>query len=721
MSEKLDISPKHVAEQLQHLAGEFLKELTGHWPLEMVTSLAVDVLASGAPRVLWKRDGKEAKLLVLGRDMIGALALISGVFAVHRISIVEADIHTLPVRVQVPSRTVFWRPGRRKTTERVFGLLVDYFVTRLPESPDPNGLLDTVAREIERVLTAASESFESVRDELIERFARVIEQQPPPQQRLYPIRVHVENESTPNATLLEVESTDTLGFVFEFANALALLRFNIVRVEVRTEDGTVKDRFWITTAQGEKVTDPQALADLRFAAVLIKQFTHLLPGAPNPARALRQFSELARDVLRWSDWQDRLEDLTSYEVLRTLARVLGVSEFLWEDFLRLQHESLFPLLASRPALEVVRSREELEEQLRKTVYSESSWEDQIAALNRFKDREMFRIDLRYLTGRIDFEHFGFELSDLAEAVVRVAVDLAKEHVRKQQPALEVPDLAVFGLGKLGGRELGFASDIELFCCFDDAAYGSDDLGDAQRLADDVVRTLLKIVRSRREGIFEIDLRLRPYGRQGPLAPALSLCRKYYRPGGGAVQLERLALVKMRPLGGPTDLMESMLELRDSFVYSQVPIDYENIRHLRKRQIEELTDRERMNAKYSPGGLVDVEYFVQARQIEVGARDSYVRVPNTLEAISRLRERGAFEAEFADRLAASYRFLRRLIDALRVVRGNARDLHLPPTEDPEFRYLASRLGYEDARALQESIDEVFGWTARIWDRVPSSKS
>ncbi len=704
---------EQLAQQLLHREGE----LPARWRLPEVAEAVLTVIQTETPNVLGDCHDREAELLVVGRDMLGALALISGTLAVHRISIIEADIHTVKVSYTVPGvRTVLARPPFRKPRQRTDRLLVDFFRVKLPPAEQPELLVQTVAREIQDILARGQEARGELQDRLIERFSEVIRAQPPPEKKLYPVRLRIDNEQSPNATLLEIESTDTLGFVFEFSNALSLLNFNIVRVEIRTEGNAIRDRFWITTAHGEKVTDPAALADLRFAAVVIKQFTHLLPTAPNPTQALRQFSELARDVLRWSDWKDRIRDLSSDQVLRTLARVLGASEFLWEDFLRLQHESLFPLLTDQPQLERSIGRDELERALRQAVSGTSDWAERVARFNRVKDREMFRIDLRHLTERIGFEQFGFELTELAEAVVRVALDLAVEWVRTHDGIEDVPPLAVFGLGKLGGRELGFASDIELFLCYDDRRIPAERQGEVQRIADDVVRALLKIIQARREGIFEVDLRLRPYGRQGPLVPSLSLCDRYYRPGGGAVQLERLALVKLRPIGGSSDLVQAMGSVRDRFVYSGAPVDYANIRDLRARQVAELTESGRLNAKYSPGGLVDIEYFVQARQIEAGAQDTEVRVTNTLEALHRLERRGWVPSEWAAQLSENYRFLRRLIDALRVVRGNAKDLHLPEPTDPEYRYLASRLGYPDAEALEQAIGDVFQWTSHIWERA-----
>ena len=133
--------------------------------------------------------------------------------------------------------------------------------------------------------------------------------------------------------------------------------------------------------------------------------------------------------------------------------------------------------------------------------------------------------------------------------------------------------------------------------------------------------------------------------------------------------------------------------------------------------QELAPAGRVNAKFGPGGLVDVEYFVQARQIEAGHQDPRVRVSNTLEAIDRLRQGGHVSPELADKLTTTYGFLRRLIDALRVVRGHARDLNLPPPESREFAYLARRLDYDSPAALGSTLAERMEFARNLWTQAP----
>ena len=134
-----------------------------------------------------------------------------------------------------------------------------------------------------------------------------------------------------------------------------------------------------------------------------------------------------------------------------------------------------------------------------------------------------------------------------------------------------------------------------------------------------VRTLVDTLKVRQQGIFEIDLKLRPWGHGGPLATSLDGFRRYFATGGDAQQFERQALVHLRPIVGDPGLQSTVLAARDEFVYSGQPLDFDNIRHLRQRRVEELVQPGTVNAKYSPVVVVvvvvDVEYFVQVAQIE----------------------------------------------------------------------------------------------------------
>jgi glutamate-ammonia-ligase adenylyltransferase len=252
---------------------------------------------------------------------------------------------------------------------------------------------------------------------------------------------------------------------------------------------------------------------------------------------------------------------------------------------------------------------------------------------------------------------------------------------------------VCALGKCGGREPGFASDIELMFVYagNGQTTGPRVISTAE-FYEKVVQTFVGAIQAKREGIFEIDLQLRPYGKAGSLAVSLEAFRRYYAPGGPAWAYERQALVKLRPIAGNAELGQQVVALRDAYVYTGQPFDATAMRAMRERQIRHLVAGGTLHPKYSPGGLVDVEYLVQGLQITHGARDPRLRATNIRQAMAALAEAGILSPDDYTQLRKAHTFLRWLIDALRVVRGNARDITVPPPDSEEFAFLARRLRY-----------------------------
>lgn len=700
-------------------------------------------------------------------DDPGVLALLAGVLATRQIDIVrglvrsvvrtDGELAPLAAKSTRSAHGAVGRPQRRrsKPASRAARIALDRLEIRLARWVEL-AAWEAILAELQHVLRLFYEQGrEAAQAWVIERLGRLLapplELSPEP----LPVVIQVDNDPAGEGTRLTIRATDTPGFLFELANALALLQLDIRRVEIETVRHEVQDTFWVTDEHGRKIEDPRRLHELKVAAALIKQFTHWLAFAPDPVQALQQFRALTQQLLGRPDWLADLESLRHEAVLRTLAELMGVSQFLWEDFLRQQHENLFPVLRDIPALEQAKTvaglRQELLEELRpaaglssrpgashapapsgsapragltwpgtlRGLAAEDALPALVEALNQFKDREMFRIDLRRITRRIDLERFSEELSDLAEVVVQAALALAEGTLRRSLGLPAGPEglpgpWCVCGLGKFGGRELGFASDIELLLIYagEEPAKPPPPVRHAAYF-ERLVQTLLATLVTRREGIFEIDLRLRPHGKAGSLATSWEGFQRYFAADGPAQPYERLALVKLRPVAGDPDLAARVLAHRDRFVYDRRPLDYANLHHLRRRQAAELVPPQAVSAKHSPGGLVDIEYFVQARQIEAGADHPQVRVTNTGEALSRLAAVGAISREQAETLLAAYRFLRELIEALRVVRGHARDLTIPPVGSRPFALLARRMGFLQPQALATQIQHWMTVARQVW--------
>jgi glutamate-ammonia-ligase adenylyltransferase len=504
----------------------------------------------------------------------------------------------------------------------------------------------------------------------------------------------VRNDADAAHTVLTIEGPDTPGFLYALANALSVAGYYIARMTVETIGARARDVLHITDAAGGRVEGARRERELRAATVLVKHFTHLLPLSPDPQRALSHLRGFLARLFAEEDWPARLASVDRPEVLTALARLLGVSDALWEDLLRLQYEDLFPVLADVEALAEPRTRADLDRALADLLVSAPDPAAARERLNAFKDREMFRVDMRHILGQTaEFGAFSAELGDVAEAVLSAALGLA--YGALGPPPGPPVALALVGLGKLGGREMGYASDVELLFVYEDTQ--APTRPQVAEFHERLVAEFLATIRSRRAGIFRIDLRLRPYGAAGSLAVSLEAFRRYYGPEGPAWPYERQALVKARAIAGDAALGARVEALRDEIVYGGAAFDAVAMRAMRERQLRHLVPGGVLNSKYSSGGLVDVEYLVQGLQMRHGAAHPDVRRVNTLEALDALTAVGALDRAQHDDLRAAYILLRRVIDALRIVRGNADDLALPPEGDEEWLYLARRMGNGEALA------------------------
>jgi glutamate-ammonia-ligase adenylyltransferase len=409
----------------------------------------------------------------------------------------------------------------------------------------------------------------------------------------------------------------------------------------------------------------------------------------------RLADRLAGDVAQGVDLQWLWEDNT----LKALALVLGSSHFLWEDFLRLHYETLLPIFKDLRAAEQRLSKEDLTVRLQQALHGVTTGAAAKHALNAYKDQELFRIDMRHLLHRdLPFGAFADELAELAEVVLAGALEVAQDTLQARYGRPRLADgqpcrFALFGLGKLGGRELGYASDLEMLCVYrgQGQTTGPQQIAVSQ-YAELLVQHLLDLIVARRSGTFEIDLRLRPFGSKGPLATSLDAFRDYYRSGGQAAPFERQALIKLRWVAGDPTLGQIIETLRDAFVYSAAPFALATAVHLRQRQRHELVVPGAIDAKYSQGGLVDIEYLAQYLQLRHGATVPALRTPHTLAALQALSQAQIVSATAYQTLHDAYVFLRRLVDALRLASGQAHDLVIPATDTNAFIFLARRMGY-----------------------------
>jgi glutamate-ammonia-ligase adenylyltransferase len=429
---------------------------------------------------------------------------------------------------------------------------------------------------------------------------------------------------------------------------------------------------------------------------------------PDPDQALSHLADFAA-ALRSPEPYFKL--LAQHRrVSRLLLSLFGTSDFLSKRFLR--HPELIDLLLREDQVLLEKGREafrgELEERLAAVDASQGvdeHLERQLGELRRFKNEEILRVAIHDIAGTIDLASVATQLTDLAEVCLERCLALAETEARAKG-YLPPGRLCVIGMGKLGGRELGYHSDLDLIFLYPPAEAEHHAL--YARVAQRLMSFLQMPLREGR--LYQIDTRLRPSGNQGALVIGVEGFTRYHvgdappgaearEPAPGAVRSqlwERQALLRARHVAGDRSLFERVeREVLLPVVYGRredVAALAAEIRRMRERMETELAREASRgkNPKTGRGGLVDVEFAAQFLQLAHGHAHPSIRTGTTPVALQRLRAAGLLrEAEFTA-LAKGYDFLRRVELRLRIVHDFAID-HLPD-RGPTLRQLARRLGY-----------------------------
>ena len=313
--------------------------------------------------------------------------------------------------------------------------------------------------------------------------------------------------------------------------------------------------------------------------------------------------------------------------------------------------------------------------------------DAAATLAAGYHRALLHLAARDLTGVITVDEAAAELADLAAAVLGAALAVA----RARLPAGTAPArLAVIAMGKCGGRELNYASDVDvIFVAEPPGAGGGEDaaLRAAARLAAGLINVCSQ---SSREGvIFPVDPNLRPEGRDGPLVRTLASHRAYYERWAKTWEFQ--ALLKARPVAGDRELGQAYIDAIAPLVWQAAQREnfVSDVQAMRRRVAGRLPQASAgRELKLGPGGLRDIEFTVQLLQLVHGRADETLRSPATLPALTALAAGGYVGRDDAAELAGAYRFLRRVEHLLQLHR--LRRTHLLPDDPQTVRRIARAL-------------------------------
>jgi glutamate-ammonia-ligase adenylyltransferase len=339
-------------------------------------------------------------------------------------------------------------------------------------------------------------------------------------------------------------------------------------------------------------------------------------------------------------------------------------------------------------------------------------------LHSFQDKELLRIGVRDLLGKDAVRETTAALSDLAETLLAAAFDRSEPGAREKVGDPVLPGdspcrSAVIGLGKLGGREIGYHSDLDLILVYeaDGPIVRPSDLLPGARSASatnarfftDLAQRVIKVLAQPGPlgRLYEVDMRLRPTGKSGSLVVSLAEFRKYFAPGGGAQLWERQALLRGRVVRADPGFAEVVgAAVREAAVGpGWSPAVADEVAAMRKKMEAGTTPR---SLKRGPGGIVDIEFAVQLLQLEHGRDRPEVLQPNVWAALDAIERAGLLPAAEAAALRAGYTFLRGVESRLRFLTDRPLTELPEPADDREK--LARGLGMASAEALAGRLAE-----------------
>ncbi|HYC22778.1 MAG TPA: putative nucleotidyltransferase substrate binding domain-containing protein, partial [Candidatus Bathyarchaeia archaeon] len=397
------------------------------------------------------------------------------------------------------------------------------------------------------------------------------------------------------------------------------------------------------------------------------------------------------------------------------------------------HPELLDTLVRADLALTTKGRVELERDLAALFRQAENLEERLDVLRRFRNDEFLRIGVHDIAGELHYSEVSAQLTALAEVSLTGAYEVALEERRARYGAARGLELAVIAMGKLGGGELNYHSDLDLIFVY---GPGTTPLGELvpadtdsgegrseepastpqepraesdgtsggaagglapQEFFSKVAQLMMLVLQlSTREGyVYKIDTRLRPSGRSGPLVASLDGFARYHARSSAV--WERQALVRARVVAGPEGLRRAVDGVIERFVYGRglEPHELAEIAHLRERMERELAreDERHFNLKTGRGGLVDIEFIAQALALEHGHAEPSLRERSTRRLLDALGACGLLGASDHATLTQAYSFLRGLENRLRI--EGDQPIERVPRDPSALASAARRMGYREA--------------------------
>jgi glutamate-ammonia-ligase adenylyltransferase len=341
-------------------------------------------------------------------------------------------------------------------------------------------------------------------------------------------------------------------------------------------------------------------------------------------------------------------------------------------------------------------------------------EGKIDEIRRFKKDSLISLKKRYLSGQLNLEDLMARLSDIADAILISTLGIAQENLRPHWGVPRIKDndgnylpgqLALIGMGKLGGKELHFSSDLDVIFVFNKSGetYGNKCITNKEYFSRVTQRIINYLTLHTREGYaYQVDTELRPSGLAGTLVTALEPWVTYYHEH--AQIWERQALLKARLVYASGDFSEAFDGLFRRLIFlNPFPRNLnQEINHLRIRIEKELAkeSKERWHFKKGYGGIIDIEFAIQYLQLKLGKIHEDILSGSTLDSLKRFGRHSILDPESLNLLESAYRFYRNLEIQLEL-NFNNREGFIDPTSQ-DLKDLAPILNFKSSKELLEQM-------------------
>ncbi len=391
----------------------------------------------------------------------------------------------------------------------------------------------------------------------------------------------------------------------------------------------------------------------------------LLRQSPDPEAATLRLDRLLADDIISRHVKGMPEKSVSYFI-----HLISISNFLYHYFCR--HPESILLLDERASINL----------------SEPDKISDIAGLRLYKYRELLKITWLDLIGETPYQIILHRLSVLAETVVHKALEIVSMHKKYAGYNGHPVPFCVFAMGKLGANELNYSSDVDLiFVCADEDDIEGDVHAFHLRVASHIKKLTSAMEQTTEDGfLYRVDLKLRPWGRSGPLVLSVDETEHYYEASTEA--WERFAWLRARVIGGDKLLGNDLLERLQPFIFHRIlsSDDLHKFIQIKNKMAKQRHKAGSWNVKLGEGGIRDIEFFIQILQIVNAHKYSGLKTTNTLSALQELVKSGLLDSNDGHNIHNCYLFLRRLENRLQMI--DEKQTHKLPV-DPKQRFKIAR--------------------------------